>query len=158
MGTLQLRCLAGMNRPCDVSPIAHDHAPGASPISNPASNRKAGIASERRAERHLVSTGYRTLARNLRVARDELDLVMLAPDRQTVVLVEVKSSTSGFAAASALLDRGKRMRVARALGLLETLGLLRGRSVRVDAIFVNGGGRNARLKHHRGRTLPPRGS
>jgi Holliday junction resolvase-like predicted endonuclease len=92
------------------------------------------------------------------VARDELDLVMLAPDRQTVVVVEVKSSASGLAAASALLDRRKRTRIARALRMLESLGVLGGMPVRLDAIFVSGSGSKPGLKHHQGRTLPPRGS
>ena len=123
-------------------------------MSSPESNRQVGIASERLAERHLVATGHVTIARNLRVARDELDLVMLAPDRRTVVVVEVKSSTSGLAAASALLDRRKRKRIARAGRTLESLGLLGGRPVRLDAVFVSGSGSDLRLKHHQGRTLP----
>ena len=50
-------------------------------------------AGERAAERFLRALGYQTLARNwrsFRDPRDEADLVMLSPDRATVVVVEVK--------------------------------------------------------------------
>ncbi len=50
-----------------------------------------GGAGERLAAGRLRKKGYRVLARNLRIAGGELDLVTLAPDRTTIVFVEVKT-------------------------------------------------------------------
>jgi putative endonuclease len=50
---------------------------------------------ERVAEAHLKKSGYRILARNLRNAHGEIDLLAEAADRRTIVVVEVKSSIPG---------------------------------------------------------------
>ncbi|MFI4859495.1 MAG: YraN family protein [Phycisphaerales bacterium JB063] len=51
-----------------------------------------GPRGERAAERYLRQHRYKTLARNLRSKLGEIDLLVLTPDRQRVVLVEVKTS------------------------------------------------------------------
>lgn len=53
--------------------------------------RDLGVAGERLAARRLRKKGYRVLARNVRATGGELDLVTLAPDRNTLVFVEVKT-------------------------------------------------------------------
>ncbi|MEM1167293.1 MAG: YraN family protein [Planctomycetota bacterium] len=53
--------------------------------------RPLGPAGERSAATYLRRRGYRVLARNVRSRVGELDLVCLAPDRRTIVFVEVKS-------------------------------------------------------------------
>jgi putative endonuclease len=53
--------------------------------------KRLGAAGERAAARCLRRSGYRILARNLVVKVGEADLVALAPDRQTIVIVEVKT-------------------------------------------------------------------
>jgi len=50
-----------------------------------------GARGERHAARYLRRQGYRVLARSLRVPAGEADLLCLAPDRRTIVLVEVKT-------------------------------------------------------------------
>lgn len=50
-----------------------------------------GRRGERAAARYLKARGYRVLASNARVPMGEADLVCLAPDRATVVIVEVKT-------------------------------------------------------------------
>ncbi len=50
-----------------------------------------GPAGERVAARRLRRRGYRVIARNVRTGQGEIDLVCLAPDRATVVFVEVKT-------------------------------------------------------------------
>lgn len=50
-----------------------------------------GPAGERVAEKHLKRKGYRLLERNVRVPLGEADLVCLAPDLRTLVIVEVKA-------------------------------------------------------------------
>lgn len=51
-----------------------------------------GKRGERTAEKHLKRLGYKILERNLRVGRNEIDL--LALDGDTLVFVEVRSRTS----------------------------------------------------------------
>jgi len=52
-----------------------------------------GQRSEKYAERYLRLAGYRVLARNVADRRGEIDLLALSPDRQILVVVEVRSIT-----------------------------------------------------------------
>jgi putative endonuclease len=54
-----------------------------------------GPAGEKLAARRLKRDGYLILGRNVRVPIGEADLVAVAPDRQTVVIVEVKTRRTG---------------------------------------------------------------
>lgn len=56
-----------------------------------APNKAAGVAGERAAARHLKRAGYRVVARNLDMGIGEIDLLCIAPDRKTAVIVEVKA-------------------------------------------------------------------
>lgn len=53
--------------------------------------RQLGRAGERLAARTLRRAGYQILGRNLLVPMGEADLLALAPDHRTIVLVEVKT-------------------------------------------------------------------
>ena len=57
--------------------------------------RSTGPVGERLAVRHLRRQRYRILARNLRSRLGEIDIVAQAPDRLTLVVVEVKATKSG---------------------------------------------------------------
>ena len=59
--------------------------------------RSTGPAGEQLAVRHLRRRKYRILARNLRTRLGEIDIVAQAPDRQTLVIVEVKAIRTGSA-------------------------------------------------------------
>lgn len=63
-------------------PLRRIFGPGLSP----------GQQGERLAEKHLRKQGYKRIARNLRSRHGEIDLLMLAPDRRTLVFVEVKTA------------------------------------------------------------------
>ncbi len=54
--------------------------------------QELGIHGERTAEQHLISLGYRILARNWRWRKGEMDLI--AEQRQEIVFVEVKARRS----------------------------------------------------------------
>jgi len=60
--------------------------------SDPAGHR-TGRRGERLAARRLRRTGHRLLDRNVVLGGHEVDLLVLAPDRRTIVLVEVKTRT-----------------------------------------------------------------
>lgn len=61
----------------------------------PPTGKALGDAGERLAARHLRRLGYRVRARNLVTAAGEADLVCDAPDRRTLVIVEVKTRLTG---------------------------------------------------------------
>ena len=56
-----------------------------------ASTGELGRIGERAAEKHLRGLGFSVLGRNLRVPMGEADLLCRDPDRETVVIVEVKT-------------------------------------------------------------------
>lgn len=120
-----------------------------------------GPAGERAAARMLKRSGYRVLARNVRVRGGEADLVCLAPNRQTIVLVEVKTRRRG-ASGSAISNRmppeasvhaRKRANLARIARTLVRLNGWQGRPLRIDIVAVEWPAeRGARpvLRHHVG--------
>lgn len=74
------------------------------------SRQSSGEQAERRAERHLLAQGLRTLFRNWRCKRGELDLVML--DGDTVVFVEVRYRLhSQWGGAAGSVDASKRKKL-----------------------------------------------
>lgn len=75
-----------------------------------------GAEAETAALRWLEAKGLKLLARNVRYAVGELDLVML--HREILVIVEVRSRRRlGFASAAESVDRRKQQRILRATQL-----------------------------------------
>ena len=73
----------------------------------------AGDRAERVAEDHLVTLGFRILERNLRVGRDEIDLLVQRDD--LVAIVEVRLRGDGaFEGPLASVDAKKRAKLVRA--------------------------------------------
>lgn len=107
----------------------------------------------------LEAAGCTILARNVRLGRDELDLVVIEPGPpDTLVVVEVRRrGRRDFGVAEETLDHRKRAAMRRALGKLLTLGILPNGvvlprlPVRVDLIAIDSdaGGRRS-VRHHRG--------
>lgn len=62
---------------------------------DPRDDKALGRAGERAAARFLRRARYRVIGRNVRMAAGEADLVCIAPDRRTVVIVEVKTRLRG---------------------------------------------------------------
>mgnify|MGYP001199894508 CR=1 FL=1 len=94
-----------------------------------------GFRSERAAARTLRKLGYRILACNLADSRGEIDL--LALDRETIVIVEVRSSeTKDFDTLAASVDAGKQKRLTNAaLRFLQRRKLLNV-AVRFDVLAI----------------------
>lgn len=103
-----------------------------------------GPAGERIAARLLRRTGYRVLKRNVRVQGGEADLVCLAPDRRTIVIVEVKARRRGASGArlsetvppEASVHAHKRANLARIARVLARINGWGDRPLRIDVVAV----------------------
>lgn len=112
-----------------------------------------GRAGEREAARYLRRSGYRVLDRNVRVRVGEADLVCLAPDGRTAVIMEVKCRevTRGADGGArglppeASVTAEKRKKLASVRRALVRANGWEDRAVRIDVVGVEreamGGGR-----------------
>jgi putative endonuclease len=82
--------------------------------------QRRGASAETEAVGYLQHAGWRVIVRNLKVGRDELDVVAIDPGPpRTLVVVEVRSvRTSAFGAPEERVDRAKVGRLYRALASL----------------------------------------
>lgn len=97
---------------------------------------RLGRRGEDAAAEHLRRRGLEILARNVRTAAGEIDIIAL--DADVVVFVEVKARRG--AGALEAVDRRKQQRLSRlALAFLARAGWL-GRAARFDVVAVDGGG------------------
>ena len=106
----------------------------------------------------LEVAGWTILARNVRVGRDELDLVAVDPGPPAaLVVIEVRRrGRRDFGVAEETLDHRKRAAMRRAIGTLLAAGALPdGRPLpalplRVDLVAIDGGdGSRPSVRHHR---------
>jgi putative endonuclease len=110
--------------------------------------RRHGDEAESVAAIHLAGRGWSILAAQLRVGRDEIDLLALEPGTPTtpatLVVIEVRSRSGlAFGAQEERVDAGKVRRLYRAAAALRAAGRLpdgtdlRGRAWRVDLLAVD---------------------
>ena len=137
---------SGRPAPPDSDPIGTLHGgPRASARSAQTVRARHGVHGEALAAAYVERLGWRVLARRVRVARDEIDLVAIEPGSPpTLVIVEVRSrATSRFGTAEESVDRRKVARLYRAaLGLRRSGVLPDGSPVpelhwRVDLIAID---------------------
>lgn len=118
-----------------------------------------GRRGERLAGKHLKRAGYRVLARNLRTPTGEADLVCLAPDRRTVVVVEVKTRVAGQGPApEESVTAHKRRKLAQVAESIASRRGVREAPIRVDVIGIelDGHGHVVALRHHEDAVSQPR--
>lgn len=120
--------------------------------------RRLGRAGERLAARTLRRAGYRILGRNLHVPMGEADLLCVAPDRRTIVLVEVKTRLASAGGGSAFVapppeaavHAEKRDKLRRILRHLVAANRWHDRPCRIDVVAIDwpaDGGR-PEVRHH----------
>jgi putative endonuclease len=126
-----------------------------------------GLRAEEVAAAHLAGCGWRILARNLRLGRDEVDIVGLEPgEPPTLVIVEVRSRGGPrFGAPEESVDRAKvarlyaaGARLVRGGGLPDGLGHEHGSGRwRVDLVTVQppAPGAAPRVARHLRGLMPP---
>jgi putative endonuclease len=101
-----------------------------------------GRAGEHAAAEHLTAAGYRVLGRNVRVPMGEADLVCLAPDGRTRVIVEVKSRRVSTAErkhipAEAAVNTRKRAKLLAIAAHLKRVNGWNDQPIRIDVIAVD---------------------
>jgi putative endonuclease len=122
-----------------------------------------GRAGERAAARLLKKKGYKVLGRNVRVRVGEADLVCVAPDRRTIVLVEVKTRLRGsgrsllgeVVAPERSVGVDKRRKLRSVLGVLSRANGWGDRPKRIDVVAVEwpAAGGKPELRHHEAITV-----
>jgi putative endonuclease len=123
------------------------------------SAQRTGDDGEALAATRLEAAGWTVLARNLRLGRDELDLVAVDPGPpRTLVVVEVRRrGRRDFGLAEETLDYRKRAALRRAVGSLLALGALPdgtplpSLALRVDLVAIDPSrDGTTSIRHHRG--------
>lgn len=104
--------------------------------------RALGRAGERAAAQLLRRSGYKVLGRNIRLRIGEADLVCLAPDRRTVVVVEVKArfrepGDDTSIPPEANIHAKKRRKLLAVTRTLARLNNWHDRPVRIDVVAVD---------------------
>jgi putative endonuclease len=124
------------------------------------SDAALGRAGERASARFLRRAGYRVLDRNVRLDIGEADIVCLAPDRETIVIVEVKTRRRGAGRSilgetvppEASVHQAKRRKLLAVARALASANGWKDRRVRIDVIGVEwpSDGSKPTLRHHEG--------
>ena len=110
-----------------------------------AAHLDTGARGERWAAKHLRRKRYKVIARNLRTAVGEVDLLCLAPDRRTIVIVEVKTRSAARGgqapqvAPELALNRAKRRKLITVAQDLARRKKWVGRAVRIDLVAIDVG-------------------
>lgn len=116
--------------------------------------QRLGAKGESAAARFLKRSGYRVLARNLRLSFGEADLVCLAPDRETIVIVEVKTrlATPGMIAPEVNITPQKQRKLAAIARRIAKDNAWTQRPLRIDAVAVEWplGQGSPVIRHHAG--------
>ena len=113
--------------------------------------RRLSQRGEQIAARFLRRRGYRILGKNVRNRFGEIDLVAQAPDRRTIVVVEVKSGSSGPIPPEVHVNRPKQRKLAALAAQLARRHGLENRPFRFDVIGVDlPEGAEPVVRHHEG--------
>lgn len=104
-------------------------------LKKEAPHLKTGRVGEKRAEKFLKKSGFKIIARNVRVGYDELDLIARQGD--TLVFVEVKTrANEDFGRPAAAVNRAKRKKISRAAMHFLKKRKLRPPYIRFDIVEV----------------------
>lgn len=102
-----------------------------------AARASLGQQGERAAARHLQAGGYRILGRNVRLPMGEVDLIALAPDQRTIVIVEVKTRRDATIAPEMSVTGAKQTKLLALTDELIARNRWHDRPVRIDVMSVH---------------------
>lgn len=106
-----------------------------------------GRRGERAAARFLKRKGYRIIGRNVRLRRGEIDLIALAPDRRTIVIVEVKTRRDATISPQLSVTAAKERTLVALTDELIAMNRWRDRPVRIDIVDVHWGAGAPEIRH-----------
>lgn len=105
-----------------------------------------GIRGERIATKFLIDRNYTILSKNLRIGRDEIDVIVRDPLTHEVVFVEVKTRSGNYAGDPGEAVNWRKLRaVARLARTWIREVWRRGSEFRIDVIAISPG----KLKHYK---------
>lgn len=100
-------------------------------------SKNTGDRGERLARKFLRKRGWRIVKKNLRVDKDEIDILALSPKGETLALVEVRSTKNSAKDPRLTIGHEKRRCMHRAARKLRPIAIFHRCIVRVDLITVN---------------------
>ncbi len=109
-----------------------------------------GDRGERLARTYLKKRGWKILATNLRFGQDELDILALSSDKQTLSIVEVRTTTCKNRSPEATVTLQKRKAMLRLASQLQSDASKHSCLLRVDLITVRLFERKPQIRHFEG--------
>ena len=109
--------------------------------------QRIGMLGERHVKKYLQRKGWRIVAKNIRFGNDELDILSLTPDEQTLMIIEVRSTAQRNKLPERTVGSSKRAALLRMAKLLRGRAKQYGCCVRVDLITVCFLETNPKIKH-----------
>ncbi|MBC8203404.1 MAG: YraN family protein [Planctomycetes bacterium] len=115
--------------------------------------KSTGEQGEKLASRFLRKKGWRIVKRNLRVDKDEIDILAVSPKGETLALVEVRATENPSKDPRVTVGHEKRRCMRRAAAKLRAVATFHGCNVRIDLITVNLGCSPPRIAYYES-TIP----
>jgi putative endonuclease len=111
--------------------------------------QRRGAEGEALASAHVLELGWQLVGRNVKVGRDEIDILAIDPGPpETLVFIEVRSlRTSAFGSPEERVDRLKVARLYRSMASFAAAGAWRPR--RVDLVIVDRRKPRVEIRHFR---------
>jgi len=102
---------------------------------------------EEAACRYLKKKGWRMIAKNVRMGRDELDILAVSPDEQTLAIIEVRSTANEKRKPELTITKKKRTAMLRVAKKLLGLAKKHDCELRVDIVSVVLKAKNHHIVH-----------
>ncbi|MDP6693849.1 MAG: YraN family protein [Phycisphaerales bacterium] len=115
-----------------------------------ARRRRIGQQGERHARRFLRRRGWRIVTKNLRIGKDEVDILAVSPKGETLAMVEVRSTADSQGDPRRTVGHKKRRCMTRSARQVLFLARKHRCQLRVDLIEVNLGHQPPTIVHHEG--------
>ncbi|MBC8200913.1 MAG: YraN family protein [Planctomycetes bacterium] len=114
------------------------------------SNSEIGREGERCARNYLTKNGWRVVGRNIRFGKDELDILAISPDVNTLVIVEVRTTMDRKRLPENTIDHKKRNAMLRVAKQLRWEAKKHNYTLRMDLITVRLCDKQPLLEHFKG--------
>jgi len=122
------------------------------PLSGAPSPTKAciGRQGEAIARRYLRKNGWRIIAKNVHLGQDELDILAMSKDEQTLAIVEVRSTVNPLKKPELTITGKKKVKMLRVARQLHAHAIRHACVLRVDIIAVQLANKEPEVVHYEG--------